>query len=169
MTSAQQDIADTIPRLKHSIRGIANWVLDFADEIGYPVTNMALNKLIFFAFEKVLKEDRIILTDAKIEAWDHGPVFREVYQGFKSYGDGHITGRVRFYSLDTGEQVVATANLDPAISDRLKAILKPLIPLSASKLRNLSHVEGGAWHQVWCHDGYANPGMEITPELILNT
>ncbi len=150
------------------MRGLANWILDYSDELGYPITNMALNKLAFFAFEKILLEDKAILTDAKIEAWEHGPVFREIYQGFKSYGDNKITGRARFYSVDTGEQAVAVANFDLELSKKLKIILKPLIPLTASNLRKLSHIEGGAWHQVWCHDGYANPGMEITPELILN-
>ena len=166
------DSASTVnelPRLGYSVRGIANWILDYADELGLPVTNMALNKLVFFAFERVLIEEGALLTDAKIEAWDHGPVFREIYHGFKNYSDRPIKGRLEFYSFDTGKSEVVITHVDVATEKVLKDTLKPLIPLSASRLRNMSHIEGGAWHQVWCHDGYANPGMEITPQLVLDT
>jgi uncharacterized phage-associated protein len=132
------------------------------------VTNMALNKLVFFAVEKVLIEKSALLTNAKIEAWDHGPVFREIYQAFRK-SDKPIKTRIEFYSVETGRVEVATADVNDELSVILKEALSPLLPFSAPKLRNMSHVEGGPWHQVWCHDGYANPGMEITPELILRT
>lgn len=157
---------ESFARLRHSVRGLANWILDYADELGQPITNMALNKLVFFAFEGILLEEKMVLTDAKIEAWDHGPVFREVYHGFKSYSDKPIKSRIEFYSVDTQRPEIVIPELNDHIELILRRMLKPLIPLSAARLRNISHVEGGAWHQVWCHDGYANPGMEITTDLI---
>lgn len=156
-------------RLGYSVRGLANWILDLGDRLGVPITNMALNKLLYFAYEKVLVEHRALLTDARIEAWDHGPVFREVYHAFKASGDRPIKERVHFYSVHTKAVEKSTVDLDAEVASMLDGLLRPLLPLSASRLRNLSHVEGGAWHQVWSHDGYANPGMEITPETILQT
>src|SRR5436853_5755481 len=88
-------------RAEHSIRGLANWILDFADEVEIDITNMALNKLAFFAYEAYLLRKRTILTNAKIEAWEHGPVFREIYQDFKAWGDKPIRGRCSFYSVET--------------------------------------------------------------------
>lgn len=166
--SSTGSVVNALPKLGHSVRGIANWILDYADTLGFSVTNMALNKLVFFAFEKVLVENGALLTDAKIEAWDHGPVFREIYHSFKSYSDKPIKGRIEFYSIDTGKSEVAVADVGEPLAETLRETIRPLLPLSASRLRNLSHIEGGAWHQVWCHDGYANPGMEITPELVLD-
>jgi uncharacterized phage-associated protein len=152
----------------YSVRGLANWILDYAAELKLPVTNMALNKLVYFAYERSLIARGTILTNAKIEAWDHGPVFREVYQSFKSFADKPIISRASFFSVQSGalEESVADLSLDDAAF--LRSALRDLIPLSASRLRELSHIEGGAWHQVWCYDGHANPGMEITPELILD-
>jgi uncharacterized phage-associated protein len=154
-------------RLGYSVRGLANWILDLGDKLGLPITNMALNKLLYFAIEKVLIERQALLTDARIEAWDHGPVFREVYHGFKASGDKPIKDRVHFYSVDTKTVEKSAVQLNSELASMLEEFLRPLLPLSAFRLRHLSHVEGGAWHRVWSHEGYANPGMEIGPETII--
>lgn len=162
--------ANTLPditRRGYSIRGLANWLLDYADELNRPITNMALNKLLFFAYEEYLVRFRTILTNAKIEAWEHGPVFREVYQSFKCHGDRPITGRASFFSTQTMKVEESVVDISPADEARLKTAIAPLMRLSAARLRNMSHIEGGAWHQVWWYQGHANPGMEITPNLIL--
>ena len=158
---------EPLSRLGYSVRGLANWILDYADELKLTVSNMALNKLVYFAFEKMLLEKQAIITDAKIEAWEHGPVFREIYQSFKLFGDRPITNRAEFYSVETG--LVESVHLDADVETEayLKAVLLPLMTLSASKLREISHVPGGAWHRVWCYEGHANPGMEITPTEII--
>lgn len=158
----------SLQRRGYSVRGLANWVLDYAAELKLPVTNMALNKLVYFAYERSLLRRGMILTNAKIEAWDHGPVFREVYQAFKSFADRPITSRASFFSIQTGAVEESVVDLSEDDASFLRNALRELVPLSASKLRELSHIEGGAWHQVWCYDGHANPGMEITPDLILD-
>lgn len=168
MIGTHTPMADApLRRLGYSVRGLANWILDLADRFSHPITNMALNKLAFFSYEKVLLEDYALLTEAKIEAWEHGPVFREIYHAFKSSGDSPIETRVEFYSVDTGKAELAQVNFDNELAFKLEEFLAPLLPLRGSRLRNMSHITDGAWHRVWCHDGYANPGMEITPEIIL--
>ena len=154
-------------RAGHSVRGLANWILDFADSVGARHTNMGLNKLIYFAVEAILFEQRRVLTNAKIEAWEHGPVFREIYNSFKSFGDQVISGRASFYSTTSGNLEEVRLNLTGSEESDLRRVLTPLIHKNASELRRLSHNEGTAWYDVWWYDGHANPGMEITPELIL--
>ncbi|MBC7987595.1 MAG: DUF4065 domain-containing protein [Sphingomonadaceae bacterium] len=151
----------------YSVRGIANWVLDYSESYGYSQTNMALNKLVFFVIEAVLLNSGKLLTNAKIEAWDHGPVFREVYHDFKGFGDRPIEGRASFFSTRSGQLERAQVALCPEDESEIASVLRPLIPMSASQLRALSHVENGAWDRVWSYDGFANPGMEITPEIML--
>jgi uncharacterized phage-associated protein len=158
---------ESIERRGYSIRGLANWILDYAAELGVPVTNMALNKLAFFALERMLVERQVLLTNARIEAWEHGPVFREIYQSFKDCGDGAISSRSKFFSPPTATFKTVHVELQPEDEALLRDALLPLIPLTASRLRAISHGEGGAWHRVWWHDGEANPGMEITPALLL--
>jgi uncharacterized phage-associated protein len=166
-------IADTdstsLSRCGYSVRGLSNWILDLGDRLGHPITNMALNKLVYFAYEKVLLEEKAIITDAKIEAWEHGPVFREVYHAFKNAGDRPIKERASFYSVDTGQVETSSVSLEPRLQSVLEEFLAPLLRLGASRLRDISHADGGPWHHVWSYEGHANPGMEITPQLILST
>ena len=159
--------SESFVRRRYSVRGLANWVLDLAGELNLPVTNMALNKLVFFACERLLIEHGVLLTNARIEAWEHGPVFREIYQFFKDFDDKPISTRVKFFSPISRDTEISCVTLSPEDEEILRRTLKPLIPLSASRLRAMSHVEGGAWHRVWWHQGGANPGMEITPELLI--
>lgn len=164
---ATHSTSNSLKRRAYSVRGLANWVLDYSAELELSVSNMALNKLVFFAYERMLIEQQIILTNAKIEAWEHGPVFREIYHSFKEFDDEPISSRCRFFSPATGQLEIARIDVDPDDDKFLRKALAPLMPLSASRLRAISHAEGGAWYRVWWHEGDANPGMEITPVLLL--
>ena len=160
-------VKTSIEAPSYSVRGLANWILDFAESRGHGLTNMAINKLVFFAYEAVLLKHGRKLTTAKIEAWDHGPVFRELYQDFKRHEHRPISSRASFYSVASGNTEISKIDLAPEDEAEIVRTLESLIGLTASQLRELSHVEGGAWHRVWGYDGYANPGMEITPQTIL--
>lgn len=154
-------------RLAYSIKGLANWILDYASSGGVHPTNMGINKLTFFAVEEFLTNHAILLTNAKIEAWEHGPVFRELYQSFKEYGNGPIKGRALRFSAEIGGFEEARITMPASQAKTLEAVLRPLIHKSAAELRTLSHQTGGAWYRVWWYEGHANPGMEITPALML--
>jgi uncharacterized phage-associated protein len=129
---------------------------------------MALNKLIYFAYEFALKAYGRKLTDAKIEAWDHGPVFREVYSAFKKFGPDPISDRASRYNTRTNSVETVVPDIAPDDEVLIIEALEPLIRLPAYILRELSHDASGAWAAVWHHTKSSNPGMEITDELILN-
>lgn len=169
MTAQTAAISGASEPLKVSVRALANWVLDYADQLGQPISNMSLNKLVYFAFEEWIRETNCVLTNAKIEAWDHGPVFREIYHSFKDHKDQPITSRSKFFDASSGDMKTVRHDFDGELEEFLKKVLTPLIPLSASTLRAISHKHGGAWHKVWMYDGHANPGMEITPDIILQS
>jgi uncharacterized phage-associated protein len=158
----------SLTRVGYSVRGLANWILDYADSVGARHSNMGLNKLVFFAVEALIVKEKRLLTNAKIEAWEHGPVFREVYQSFRRFGDQPITGRAAFFSPSSGEMEEAVANLSTDDLEAVEAALRPLIHKTASELRWISHLPNGAWHRVWWYEGHTNPGMEITPALLIS-
>jgi uncharacterized phage-associated protein len=149
------------------VRALANIILDRSDEKDLNITNMALNKIIYFVHCDYLSENKIPLVRAKIEAWPHGPVFREVYHEFKNWGDSHIKSRAKKVDPETGEVVLARVHFGHNENEYIKGLIDRYIKFSAAHLRALSHVEGGPWHKVWGHDGKSNPGMRITDELIL--
>ena len=148
------------------VRVIANFVLDRAEERGFGITNMALNKIIYFVHCDYLMERQDPLVGAKIEAWQHGPVFREVYHEFKRWDNADIGSRATKIDPHTGEVVRAEANLKPSDVSYLRQLIDRYVHFTAAQLRAMSHREGGPWHRVWGHDGRANPGMRITTDLI---
>ena len=154
---------------QYSVKAIANWILDHAEANGQKLTNMALNKLIYFAYEHALRTKGRKLTDAKIEAWEHGPVFREVYSSFKTFGAGVISSRATRYNTRTLLVESVAPSIAPDDEHLIIEAIEPLIRLPAYVLRELSHDAGGAWAKVWNHEEAANPGMHITDELILNS
>lgn len=147
-------------------RAVANLALDVADARGIDVTNMALNKIVYFMHCDYLIEQKEPLVSAKIEAWQHGPVFREVYHGFKGWGESAIRGRATKVDPESGEVIKADVHYAADQKEYLVQLVNRYIEFTAAQLRAISHREGGPWHKVWGHDGRTNPGMKITNELI---
>lgn len=127
---------------------------------------MALNKIIYFVHCDYLVERGTPLVSAKIEAWKHGPVFREVYHQFKTWDDYPIKARATKVDPTTGDVAEADAELSVPDREYLSCLIDRYIRFTAAQLRAVSHIQGGPWHVVWGHDGQANPGMQITNEII---
>ena len=148
------------------VRALANAILDEADARSVEVTNMALNKIAYFVHCDYLVEKSQPLVGAKIEAWQHGPVFREIYHEFKRWGDEPVRSRAVKIDPETGEPKLAQASLTRDERDYLALLIDRYVRFSAAYLRAISHADGGPWRRVWGHDGRANPGMKISNELI---
>jgi uncharacterized phage-associated protein len=123
---------------------------------------MSLNKLTYFAYERALLQHGRKLTKAKIEAWEHGPVFREVYRSFKEVGDKPIDGRAKLYNPASDSVEVVEPQLAPEDEMIVEEAIAPLAHLSASILRDISHDVRSPWAAVWNHPDNTNPGMQIT-------
>ena len=152
--------------MTYDVRAVANFLLDVADDQGVELTNLSLNKLIYFLHAESLVRDRLPLTSAKIEAWKFGPVFREVYSQFRSNGARPIKGRAKRIDRTTGEIVVCTLDADEQTKNLLSGYCAPFLHMSASQLVTLSHRVGDAWHEAFYHESDSNPGMAITDEAI---
>lgn len=151
----------------YDVRALANWVLDEGDRRSVLLSNLAVNKIVYFLVENALVHQGQLVTDAKIEAWEHGPVFRELYHSFKQFGDRPIEGRAKRFDVASKSMVVASCELNAEDELFFQSVLREYMGLSASHLRALSHRENGPWDRVWWHEGKLNPGMEISAEIIL--
>jgi uncharacterized phage-associated protein len=147
-------------------RAIANLILDMADCRGVTVSNLALNKIVYFLHGIFLARFGRPLIDAKIEAWQYGPVFREIYHQFKKFGDKPINERATVLNAESGEFEVCSYNLEQNEYEFLQDIADSYLKMRPSMLVELSHVRDGPWHNAWFYDGIVNPGMEITNESI---
>lgn len=152
--------------MTQDVRAIANFVLDEGDIRGVGISNASVNKLVYFLYAHYLSRFKTQLVSAKIEAWDYGPVFRELYREFKEFGDKPITKRANRIDATTGESVVCMYNFPQEEVAFLRRVLDDYIKLSAGALIALSHEPGGPWDRVWHHEGDINPTMRITDDLI---
>ena len=77
---------------------VANYILSIANRDGDLISNLKLQKLLYYAQAWYLVNYNVPLFNERIEAWELGPVVREVYSHFKRFKSSPITYTV------TGEE-----------------------------------------------------------------
>ena len=147
-------------------RSVTNFILDLCDTHGFKVSNMGLNKIIFFAHSDLIVSQEQALVKTTFEAWQHGPVLPVIYHEFKRFADQPIKSRAKKLCKFTGDKVVAGYEELVHLREFLNDCVSVYGRMSASKLRALSHEKGGAWDFVWHSTDEHNLGMRIPNELI---
>lgn len=142
-------------------RAIANFVLDHAERAGVAVTNLSLQKIVYFCHVWSLINLQRPLVKHSFEAWEYGPVLQYLYREFKGFGASAITSRARRLDPLAGGSEIVPYAFDQETRELLKEVVNFYVRLSASTLVELTHAEGGPWHTVWNHAGKVNPGMRI--------
>ncbi|MEJ1969548.1 MAG: type II toxin-antitoxin system antitoxin SocA domain-containing protein [Rhizomicrobium sp.] len=148
-------------------RDIANYILDVADQNAVPITNLALQKILYFCQGNFLVHFEKHLFHNPIEAWKFGPVVRSVYESFRDFGSAPISARV--LHSDALDQRVFAERFEPDSTTRdfLNAIILSFAKMSPSTLVDLTHTHGGPWRSaVQEHQQRANIGLRIDDEVI---
>lgn len=121
-----------------SCRDVARYFLSLTDEeAGELISNLKLQKLVYYAqgFHLAMYDTPLFRED--IYAWKHGPVIPDLYHEYKEYGSGAIP---------------APTDLDDTIYDEkdiefLNEVYSVYGQFSAWKLRNMTHEEP-PWKEV---------------------
>lgn len=148
-------------------RAIANAVLEIAETEGVRLSNLSLQKIMFFCHTWHLVDTGKPLIKNQFEAWQHGPVLQYIYREFKKYESSPITSRAKGLNNFTGEREVIVAELPKETRDRIRGVVRFYGNLRPWDLVDLSHEPGSPWDKVWNHDGKVNPGMKISNDDIL--
>lgn len=152
--------------MAYDVRAIANLVLRAGSQNGISITNLSLNKILYFLHAWYLAKTGRPLVNAKIEAWNYGPVFREIYSEFKALGERPIESLATRRNPKTAEVEICEVAITDEDLGFIRPVLDKYIKMSAYQLVSLSHEEGGPWDVVYNHDGGSNPGMRISDEII---
>lgn len=127
-------------------RAVANLMLDEADRVGRAISNLALQKLLYFAHGVFLIELKQPLVSGYFEAWQYGPVHPAVYQAFKAAGPEPIRFRATRQEVMTG----ARAEIAPPTSlDVIRTICSAMHSygrLTPGRLVEISHAKNAPWH-----------------------
>ncbi|MFF1527960.1 Panacea domain-containing protein [Cellulomonas sp. NPDC058312] len=109
---------------------IANWMFARAAASGVRnMSNMKLNKMLYFAQAHHLAATGTALFDDDVEAWDHGPVVYDVYSRFSRFKSDPI-------QMD---DVPAAPELGEVAEDVLSQVWAIYADKTASQLRAMSH------------------------------
>ncbi len=148
-------------------REVANFALDFSDNEGRTLSNLALQKVIYFCHVWSLIDFGTPLVKQKFEAWQFGPVLPYLHRQFKHHEKSSIIGRATRINAKTGADEIVQYSFDSEKSEHLQKILSFYTRLNTCHLVELSHVQGGPWDNIWNHSGVANPGMKIDDKDII--
>jgi uncharacterized phage-associated protein len=149
-------------------RAIANFVLDRCAERGVEVSNLSLQKIVYFCHVWSLIELGIPLVAQRFEAWELGPVLPYLYREFKSLDLAPIRDRATRIDPRSGRAEVVPYEFDRATAEFLTRIVAFYSRLRPSDLVELTHAKDGPWYNVWNHAGSINPGMKIADDQIVN-
>jgi uncharacterized phage-associated protein len=84
---------------------VANYLLTAASDLDKPLSNLKLQKMLYYAQGWHLAVKGSTLFPDSIEAWIHGPVVPSVYRAYKSHGFGplHVDVKPPRLAKDTRE------------------------------------------------------------------
>jgi uncharacterized phage-associated protein len=142
-------------------RQVANFILDFCERNDRPITNLALQKILYFCHVWSLVRLGRPLVKHRFEAWPLGPVLQYVYHEFKRFDQSPISSRALKFNVANGKKEVVSYSFDNETEELLLRVVDFYSRLSSGQLVGLSHVSDGPWAKVWNHKGKINPGMEI--------
>lgn len=72
-------------------KSVANYVIAYGMKIGHPVSNLQLQKILYYIQVHFLKKKGIPFFKDEIEAWQFGPVIPTVYYQYTAFGPAPIT------------------------------------------------------------------------------
>lgn len=78
----------------YSVIDVAKYIILYCKQHGYSISNLKLQKLLYFVQAQFLVTLGRPAFNEEIEAWDFGPVVPEAYQHFKIWGSAEIPGIV---------------------------------------------------------------------------
>lgn len=129
-------------------RSVANLMLDEADRRGLKITNLALQKLLYFAHGLFLTKTKNPLVSGYFEAWQYGPVHPSVYRAFKSAGAEPIVTRAASQDPLTGRRRELPEPNDMAVLDLVSDVMRFYGPMAPGRLVDLAHAKDSPWSAI---------------------
>lgn len=123
---------------------VANTLLDIAKAHGQTLTNMQLQKLIYFAQGWALAYRGVTIVDEQAEAWPYGPVFPSVYHEFKRFGSAPILTKATEFDPKNWLREVPSVD-NPDAKAFLESIWASYGKFSGPQLSQMTHVDDGPW------------------------
>jgi len=151
----------------YDARQVANCILDIGNRQGVPITHLSLQKIVYFSHGLAYAALHQPLILNRIEAWKNGPVVRELYFSFNSYGERPINGRATMLDIETKQKKLIAYDFPEPVRNHLEEVFRVYGPIPASRLVAMTHERGTPWDRtIKQAASRANVGMHIDEALI---
>ena len=124
----------------YSVEAVANCILKQGAEMGIELTNLKLQKLVYFVqgFSLALVDHPMFRED--IYAWTYGPVIPSLYKKLKRYGAGVVNAHL---------EACDTLDGDAEAEGVVRVVMNTLGNMRAMALVSLSHRKYSPWYAAW--------------------
>lgn len=105
------------------MRELSNHIIAVANEAGVSISNLQLQKILFFVFGKIISdveegENISIDYDLEFRRWSYGPVIEEIYFDYNNFGgrpiiDTNVDTLAEFNAYNQG--IIHLLGLDPFV------------------------------------------------------
>lgn len=151
----------------YNVLDVCRYAINYSNDKDYGISNLKLQKILYFIQAYFLISTPEPCFGAKIEAWDFGPVVPEAYREYKQFGSSNIP-RISYYVVmdfdDFWNSKVKEFN-DEVISDkdkkRIEAVIDRFSDYSATDLVSITHNQAP-----WIDAYIPHRNNEITPHAI---
>ena len=123
---------------------VAAHIINKCIDLDMPVSNLKLQKMLYFLDMTYLVNTGKRLIDEDFEAWQYGPVIKDVYERFSSYAATPIELKQDF-----------SENFPSKYANEIQQKINNLARIRTSYLVDISHKEGTPWDIVY-NNGMGN-------------
>ena len=123
---------------------VTNTILNKAKVERVPISQMKLQKLLYFLYKEYIQETGKPLFPERFEPWEYGPVISEVYYAFKDSGSKSLT---RYLPDAEGKYQMINCDDNTEFGRIFNSVWNRYKNYSGIELSKLSHSQGGAWRK----------------------
>lgn len=148
-------------------RQVANEILQRAWSEGLEITQLQINKIVYFLHGHHLRDFGEPLVKGEFQAWQRGPVHTALRAAFKSYGDRAIDREARRFDPVRREMQDFERITDNRAQATIDNYLETYLGISAWELMQMTHAPGTPWDRTMRDaEKNINIGMIIENGLI---
>ena len=149
----------------YDVLSICRYVINYSDKQGYGISNLKLQKLLYFIQAYFLRAKGEPCFSDAIEAWNFGPVVPKAYHEYKQFGCGNIPLIKSFIQIDENnvwdsKRVPYNDRvIEKDDKKRVNAVVDLFAEYSATDLVELTHKQA-PW--IDAYEPYMNNVITIT-------
>ena len=122
---------------------VARYIVNYANDNGMIISNLKLQKILYFVQLEFLLNKKTRCFEDDIEAWDFGPVVPSVYHEFKKYGASSIPKVSVVYDTSKGwfklEQVKFESNFPSDEKELINDVIRECDNYTPGQLVEITH------------------------------